>query len=265
HVGEFGGMGQIAQAKGEILAGLAPEGVAVLNRDDAFHPFWQRLAGQRRIVDFGLSADARVQARDMIHDDVGRYAFTLVQEGKPLGRVQLGLFGKHNVSNALAASAAALALEVPVGDVIAALNELQAMPGRLALVEGRRGSRLLDDTYNANPGAVKAALDVLAQMPGPRWCFLGGMGELGGAADALHAEIGHYARERGIDFLGTLGPLAEPAARAFGESGCHFTNWDALLRHAQDHLPSGASVLVKGSRSAGMERLVAELRADASR
>ncbi|GHA91036.1 UDP-N-acetylmuramoyl-tripeptide--D-alanyl-D-alanine ligase [Modicisalibacter luteus] len=265
HVGEFGGMGQIAQAKGEILAGLASDGVAVLNRDDVFYPFWQRLAGQRCVLDFGLSADARIQARDMVNDEVGRYAFTLVQDGKPLGRVLLGLFGKHNVRNALAAAAAALALEVPAEDVIAALSELQAMPGRLAMVEGLRGSRLLDDTYNANPGAVKAALDVLAQMPAPRWCFLGAMGELGEAAGSLHAEVGHYARERGIDFLGTLGPLAEPAARAFGEPGCHFTNWDALLRHAQNHLPSGASVLVKGSRSAGMERLVAELRADASR
>lgn len=265
HVGEFGGMGQIAQAKGEILSGLPPEGVAVLNRDDAFYPFWQRLAGQRRVIDFGLSIDAHIQACDMVCDDIGRYAFTLVQGKRALGRVRLGLFGRHNVRNALAAAAAALALDVAAEDVVAALSELQAMPGRLALVEGVRGSRLLDDTYNANPGAVKAALDALAQMPAPRWCFLGGMGELGAAADTLHADVGRYARERGIDFLGTLGPLAEPAARAFGESGCHFTDWDALLRHARDHLPSGASVLVKGSRSAGMERLVAELRADASR
>ena len=265
HVGEFGGMGQIAQAKGEILSGLASEGVAVLNRDDVFYPFWRRLAGDRRVIDFGLSAGSQVQACDMVCDDVGRYAFTLVYGEQSLGRVQLGLFGKHNVRNALAAAAAALALDAPAEQVIAALSELRAMPGRLALVDGVRGSRLLDDTYNANPGAMKAALDVLAHMPAPRWCFLGGMGELGEAADSLHAEVGHYARERGIDFLGTLGPLAEPAARAFGESGCHFTDWDALLRYAQDHLPSGASVLVKGSRSAGMERLVAELRADASR
>ena len=141
----------------------------------------------------------------------------------------------------------------------------RTIPGRLTLIDGPRGCRLLDDTYNANPGAVKAALEALAKMPAPRWCFLGAMGELGDASASFHAQIGHYARELGIDFLGTLGAEAEPAAHAFGERGCHFMDWAALLRHAHDHLPSGASVLVKGSRSAGMERLITELRADVSR
>lgn len=265
HVGEFGGMGQIAQAKAEILVGLAADGVAVLNREDAFYPFWRRLAGGREVLDFGLTDRARIHASDLVCDAVGRYAFTLVQDGRSLGRVSLALFGLHNVRNALAAAAAALVLGLPVEDVLAGLGELEAMPGRLALVEGQRGCRLLDDTYNANPGAVKAALEVLARMPAPRWCFLGAMGELGEASAELHAEVGHHARALGIDFLGTLGSQAEPAALAFGDSGCHFTDWEALLRHTRDHLPSGASVLVKGSRSAGMERLIAELRADASR
>lgn len=265
HVGEFGGMGQIAQAKAEILAGLAADGVAVLNRDDAFYPFWRRLADGREMLDFGLADDARLRATDLACDAMGRYAFTLVYDGHRLGRVQLALLGRHNVHNALAAAAAALALELPVGDVMAGLGELQGLSGRLTLVAGRRGCQLLDDTYNANPGAVKAALEVLAQLPAPRWCFLGAMGELGTASAALHAEVGRHARALGIDFLGTLGAEAEPAARAFGQTGCHFKDWDALLRHAHDHLPSGASVLVKGSRSAGMERLITELRADVSR
>ncbi|SDK84642.1 UDP-N-acetylmuramoyl-tripeptide--D-alanyl-D-alanine ligase [Modicisalibacter muralis] len=265
HVGEFGGMGRIAQAKGEILAGLAADGVAVLNRDDAFYPFWQRLAGNRDVLSFGLTEQARIHARDLACDSLGRYAFTLVRDGQALGQVQLALLGLHNVRNALAAAAAALALGLPAAEVVAGLSAIQAIPGRLTLIEGPRGSRLLDDTYNANPGAVKAALEALAKMPAPHWCFLGAIGELGQASAGLHAEVGRYAQELGIDFLGTLGPEAEPAARAFGERGCHFEDWEALLRHAHDHLPSGASVLVKGSRSAGMERLITELRADVSR
>lgn len=265
HIGEFGGMGRIAQAKAEILSGLALDGIAVLNHDDAFYPLWRRLAGDRQILDFGLTEQARINAIDLVCDAGGRYAFTLVHDGRSLGRVKLALLGRHNVSNALAASAAALALGLSSDDVLAGLGEIQAVTGRLTPLEGRRGCRLLDDTYNANPGAVRAALETLAGMPGPRWCFLGAMGELGEASAELHAEIGYYARELEIDFLGTLGPQAEPAAQAFGEQGCHFRNWEALSRYAQAHLPSGASVLVKGSRSASMERLIAELRADAPR
>ncbi|WP_227368004.1 UDP-N-acetylmuramoyl-tripeptide--D-alanyl-D-alanine ligase [Halomonas sp. M20] len=265
HVGEFGGMGQIAQAKSEILAGLNEDGVAVLNRDDAFYPFWSRLADTRKIIDFGLSPEAKVQATNLICDESGHYSFSLMYDDVVLGQVKLPLLGAHNVSNALAATAAALAMGLTAKEVIAGLNELQALPGRMTLVEGIRGSRLLDDTYNANPGAMKAALDVLAQMPAPRWCFLGAMGELGAASDALHGDVGHYARELGIDFLGTLGAAAESSALAFGSSGCHFSDWETLLRHAQNHLPPRASVLVKGSRSAGMERLIAALRVEQSR
>nr|WP_297459314.1 UDP-N-acetylmuramoyl-tripeptide--D-alanyl-D-alanine ligase [uncultured Halomonas sp.] len=265
HVGEFGGMGRIAQAKAEILGGLAVDGVAVLNRDDDFYPFWRRLAGEREVVCFGLTEQARIHARDLVCDGLGRYAFTLVQDGCALGHVQLALLGLHNVRNALAAAAAALTLGLPANEVVAGLSMSRTIPGRLTLIDGPRGCRLLDDTYNANPGAVKAALEALAKMPAPRWCFLGAMGELGDASASFHAQIGHYARELGIDFLGTLGAEAEPAAHAFGERGCHFMDWAALLRHAHDHLPSGASVLVKGSRSAGMERLITELRADVSR
>lgn len=265
HVGEFGGMGQIAQAKAEILTGLGEDGVAVLNRDDVFYPFWSRLADSHKTIDFGLSQQARVQGNNLICDEGGHYSFTLMYDGVALGRVRLPLLGLHNVRNALAAAAAALAMGLSAEEVVVGLDKLEALPGRMTLVEGIRGTRLLDDTYNANPGAMKAALDVLAQMPAPRWCFVGAMGELGAASAALHGEVGRHARELGIDFLGTLGAAAEPAALAFGSSGCHFSNWEALLRHAQDHLPSVASVLVKGSRSAGMERLIAALRVDQPR
>ncbi|APX93628.1 UDP-N-acetylmuramoyl-tripeptide--D-alanyl-D-alanine ligase [Halomonas sp. 1513] len=266
HVGEFGGMGQIAQAKAEILAGLGPDGVAVLNRDDRFYPVWRQLAGEREVMDVSLEhGRARVCAGALACDELGRYAFTLSFDGRELGRVQLALLGRHSVGNALLAAAAALAMGLDDGAVLAGLAAVAPMPGRMAVVEGLRGTRLIDDTYNANPGAVMAALDALADMPGPRWCLLGAMGELGEASARLHAEVGRHAQEKGIDFLGTTGDAAREAATACGAAGCHFDDWEALARHAHNHLPPGASVLVKGSRSAGMERVIAVLRADASR
>jgi UDP-N-acetylmuramoyl-tripeptide--D-alanyl-D-alanine ligase len=265
HVGEFGGMGRIAQAKAEILVGLPADGVVVLNRDDAYFPFWSRLADPRPVMDFGFDRRARVQASELACDALGRYAFTLVVDGEAVGRVQLGLLGRHSVANALAAAAAALALGLASEQVLAGLAAATPMPGRLSPLAGIRGTRLLDDTYNANPGAVQAALSLLADLPGPRWCLLGAMGELGAASDRLHAEVGRHARELGIDVLGTCGEQARPASHAFGEGGCHFNDCEALTRHALNHLPPGASVLVKGSRSAGMERVVAALCADASR
>jgi len=147
-------------------------------------------------------------------------------------------------------------------DVLAGLAAVAPMAGRQAVVAGRLGTRIIDDSYNANPGAVKAALELLGSLPGPRWCLLGAMGELGEASAALHAEVGRQARELGIDFLGTLGEAARPAGHAFGAGGRHFDDREALVRHALDHLPPGASVLVKGSRSVAMEQVVAALRDD---
>ncbi|QJQ96410.1 MULTISPECIES: UDP-N-acetylmuramoyl-tripeptide--D-alanyl-D-alanine ligase [Halomonadaceae] len=266
HVGEFGGMGQIAQAKAEILAGLSSDGVAVLNRDDAFFPVWRRLAMAREVLDFSIGDPrARLSAQALVCDGQGRYAFTLSLDGQELGRVQLALLGRHNVANALAAAAAGIAMGLDGSLVMSGLEAVRPMPGRMAIVPGIRATRLIDDTYNANPGAVKAAIDLLADLPAPRWCLLGAMAELGEATERLHADVGHYARERGIDFLGTTGSLAKAASHAFGEGGCHFDDWEALVRHAHNHLPSGASVLVKGSRSAGMERIIAALGADVSR
>ncbi|MCE9683237.1 UDP-N-acetylmuramoyl-tripeptide--D-alanyl-D-alanine ligase [Halomonas alkalisoli] len=265
HVGEFGGMGQIAQAKAEILAGLGDDGIAVLNRDDRYFPLWSRLAAPRPVMDFGFGPAARVHAVELACDAMGRYAFTLVVDGRRCGRVQLALLGRHGVANALAATAGAIALGVAIEPLLARLEAVMPMPGRLSAEPGINGCRLLDDTYNANPGAVKAAMALLAELPGPRWCLLGAMGELGEASDRLHAEVGRYARELGIDVLGTCGELAQPASSAFGEGGCHFNDRDALTRHVLNQLPPGASVLIKGSRSAGMERVVAALRADASR
>lgn len=280
HVGEFGGMGQIAQAKGEILAGLSPLGgrrpVAVLNRDDGYFPLWQALAATGQAVDIidfsvvdattgGAESPARLQARELGADELGRYAFELAFDGRSLGRVQLALLGRHNVANALAAAAACLALGIDSDLVIAGLESAESVPGRLGVVAGIKGSRLLDDSYNANPGAMLAALELLATLPAPRWCLMGAMGELGADAERLHAEVGHHARKLGIDFIATCGEGAQATAEAFGAGGKHFIERAELEAYARNHLPTGASVLVKGSRSAGMENVVAALKVDASR
>lgn len=265
HVGEFGGLGRIAQAKAEILAGLPENGIAVLNRDDVFFPLWSSLAAPREVMDFSLSRQARVMASSLACDDFGRYAFTLIFDDRSLGRVQLPLMGRHNVANALAAASAALAMGVSESNIVAGLSEVAPMKGRLTVVDGMNGARVLDDTYNANPGAMKAAIDTLMSLPGPHWCLLGAMGELGAESDRLHAEIGHYAREQGVEFLGTLGDAAQIASHAFGEGGVHFSDQAAMIRHVLSQLPKDASVLVKGSRATGMEHVVAALRPDVSR
>ncbi|GHC20288.1 UDP-N-acetylmuramoyl-tripeptide--D-alanyl-D-alanine ligase [Aidingimonas halophila] len=265
HLGEFGGRGRIAQAKGEILSGLPDDGVAVLNRDDAFFSVWQRLAMPHDVLDFGMHPAARLRASGLVCDALGRYAFTLLLDGRALGRVTLSLLGRYNVSNALAAAACALAMGVSETRVVNGLSSFRPMPGRMAVVDGVRGTHILDDTYNASPGAVKAALELLAEWPSPRWCVLGAMAELGDASPELHADIGHYARACGVQCLVAMGTDAKPAVDAFGDMGCHFEQWEALVGYAREHLPTGASVLVKGSRSAAMERVVDALRCDGSR
>lgn len=263
HVGEFGGMGHIAQAKSEILHALPAEGIAVLNRDDRYFHFWQQCAAPRQVVSFGLHPDAEVTAKALSCDAQGRYAFTLVKKGQTLGHVTLSLVGEHNVLNALASAAAALSLSVPSDEVVARLSSLSALPGRLQVVSHQQDGQLLDDSYNANPGAVKVALDALMCFPGPRWCALGAMGELGADSSALHADVGAYAARLGVDQLLTLGEAAQPASEAFGK-GQHFDDYAALEQYLMSTLPPNASLLVKGSRSAGMERLVEALRYDAT-
>ncbi|OLO03772.1 UDP-N-acetylmuramoyl-tripeptide--D-alanyl-D-alanine ligase [Salinicola socius] len=265
HVGEFGGMGQIAQAKGEILAGLSIDGCAVLDRDETYFPVWRTLSGRARVIDFAIDADASVMARDLACDSGGRYAFTLCLPGEASVRIALSLMGRHNVRNALAAAAATYALGFGAAEIATGLEACRSMSGRMQVVKGLRGGVVIDDSYNANPGAMRAALETLASLPAPRWCFLGAMGEMGRDSERLHAEIGRCALDLGIDFLGTYGEPARAATEAFGHEGHHFDDWATLERFAQDQLPSRASVLVKGSRSAGMERLVAALRDDASR
>ncbi len=248
HVGILGSVEAIAHAKGEIYAGLSAHGVAVVNADDPFAPYWKELNPSRRIVTFGLAegADVRAlqagaQARFVTPTD----AFA----------VALQVRGEHNLRNAAAACAAAYALEIPFAAMQAGLASFPGVPGRLQRRKSSTGAIVIDDSYNANPESMKAALRVLADEHGRKVFVMGDMGELGPASPELHSEIGAFARQAGVDALMALGDASRHAVQAFGRGATHFSDVNALTRAAANELAHGAIVLVKGSRFMRMERL----------
>ncbi|KAB7623852.1 UDP-N-acetylmuramoyl-tripeptide--D-alanyl-D-alanine ligase [Alkalilimnicola sp. S0819] len=253
HLEGFGDLDGVARGKGEMFAGIAPSGTAVINADDPYAPLWRELAGSRRVLDFGLEQpDAAVRAE---HDGQGWLLHT------PCGSARLPqvLPGRHNVLNALAAGAAALALGVSLPDIVQGLAALQPTPGRLHWRVGRGGARLLDDSYNANPVSLRAGLEVLAEQPGERWLVLGDMAELGPGADAVHAEAGRLARQLGVQRLFSCGPRSALAAESFGAGAQAFTDWQQAAVALAPQLNEGVCVLIKGSRSAGLDGLVGAL------
>ncbi|WIG54301.1 MAG: UDP-N-acetylmuramoyl-tripeptide--D-alanyl-D-alanine ligase [Rhodanobacteraceae bacterium] len=247
----------IAETKGAMYQALPSDGVAVINADDAFAMYFTGLAGSRRKLRFGLDAEADVSATDIALDANGS-RFTLKT---PAGNAQvhLPLPGRHNVANAAAAAALALAVDVPLDTIVAGLQEAEAVGGRLLRRESPQGWTLFDDSYNANPGSALAAVATLALQPGERWLVLGNMGELGPDAAALHADIGRAARERGIARLYAVGALAANAAEAFGADARVFADQPALVASLRRDLHANVSVLVKGSHASHMERVVAAL------
>ena len=256
HFGHFGSTEDVARAKAEIFEGLVDGGVAVVNADDANLPLFRAAAGSHRQLSFGL-AQADIGASDLALSALGS-RFTL---RSPAGRVEINLPapGEHNVRNALAAAAVALALDVPLAAIAQGLAAFGGAKGRLQIKQSPRGLTVIDDSYNANPDSMKAGLDVLAGLPGPRCFVMGDIGELGEAAPALHAEVGEHARLRGIEQLFALGEASRRAVAAFGDAGQGFDSIDELLECLDSRLASGTAVLVKGSRFMRMERVVEHL------
>ncbi|WP_349615979.1 UDP-N-acetylmuramoyl-tripeptide--D-alanyl-D-alanine ligase [Azotobacter salinestris] len=258
HVGEFGGPEKIVEAKGEILEGLPADGIAVLNRDDAAFATWQRRAAGRRVWSFALDAvDADFQARDIRPDARGCPAFTL-QGLAGEARIQLNLLGRHNVANALAAAAAAHALGVPLVGIQAGLESLQPVKGRAVAQLTASGMRVIDDSYNANPASMCAAIDILAGFSGRTVLALGDMGELGAWAEEGHRQVGTYAVGK-VDALYAVGPLMAHAVAAFGEGGRHFADQATLLEALRGEQHPDTTILIKGSRSAAMDKIVSAL------
>jgi len=257
HLEGFGSVAAVAQTKGEILAAVGAGGTAVFNADSEYADLWRQQAGEAKILDFGFGA-AAVTAQELVYDALGCGRFSLVT---PQGAIDIRLPvpGQHNVANALAAAAACIAAGVSLELVKHGLSGVKPVAGRLQLLRTVNGVRVIDDSYNANPGSVRAAIDVLAAMPGRRFLVLGSMRELGPDSDTLHADIGRYAAAHGIDALWLTGVESRPVAAAFGDKAQHFSSRESLSADLLPRLASADAVLVKGSRSMGMEAVVAAI------
>ena len=253
HLEFLGSEEAIARAKGEIFEGLQAEGTAVINADDRYAPLWRELAANNRQIEFGIDQPAAVSASyraGALESEI------VVKALHGTATARLRAPGQHNVRNALAAAAAASALDVPVDAIAAGLERYAGIKGRLQVKPGVNGATLIDDTYNANPESTRAAIAVLAQVGGRRLLVLGDLSELGPQAPRLHAELGAYAREAGIDALVTLGEHSAQAAKAFGPGARHHECIEDLLAELECALAPEVTVLVKGSRFMRMERVV---------
>lgn len=259
HLERMGSIDGIAETKGALYSALPPEGVAVINADDAYAGYFAKLAGTRRVIRFGLAATADVSAR--FDRDGADSSFNLVYAGE-MTRIDLPLQGRHNVFNALAAASLALAVNVPLATIKAGLESAVAVAGRTARRAHGSGAIIIDDSYNANPASFAAAIDTLAECEGQRILVIGDMRELGREARRLHAEIGELARHRGIDRLYAVGELSSAASRAFGEKARHFADQAALIEELRGELKPGRTLLVKGSRGSAMDKVVTALFAD---
>lgn len=262
HLESFGDLETIAVTKGEIFSGLDSNGVAVLNFDDQFFSQWQQSCSHCHQLTFSKSnSKADVYASDIRINAQALTEFNMHLKGKKIA-ISLPLLGEQNVANALAAGAAALAAGVDSEQIKRGLEKVEPVKGRLKPLRGQR-CQIIDDTYNASPGAVKAAIDVLQSFAGSNSLVLGMMGELGEDAECLHGDIADYARDHGIDQLLVVGRFAAMMAARFGDNAYAFESMSDLLT-ALDSLISADVVLVKGSRSTAMERVVDSLSAESN-
>jgi len=249
HLEGFGSLKGVARAKGEIYQGLVLGGTAIINADDQFAPLWRELCANYTVLTFGLEKTADVKAS---RDDSGS-----VSVQTPAGEFEYkpALIGKHNILNAMASTAAAVAANVPLAQIKQGLESMQPVPGRLQPAIGINGALFINDAYNANPLSTRAAIMVLKQYAGPKILVLGDMRELGVDEESLHSEIGLYAKTNGIDKLLGFGPLSENAISAFGSNGRHFDSQEELSQHLKQIVTADSTVLIKGSRSMKMEKV----------
>ncbi len=259
----------VARENGAAIEALPDDGVAVFPADDEYADVWQAQAGARRCLRFALADDdgATLPQAEITARAEWRHGVWEVEMNTPQGTAEMTLrvAGRHNVRNALASTAAALGAGIAIGDVVRGLEAFAPVKGRSQVKSLQRGGRtltMIDDTYNANPDSVRAAIDVLAGLPAPRWLVLGDMGEVGDQGPAFHEEIGAYAKARGIEHFWCAGTLCAHAASAYGPGARHFADTPAVLAALGTDTraePAFESVLAKGSRFMGMERVVALL------
>jgi UDP-N-acetylmuramoyl-tripeptide--D-alanyl-D-alanine ligase len=264
HLEGFGTIEGVARAKSEIYAGLDKDGIAVINADDNFAGVWRSDTKNLRQISFGLNQDADVTAHSFITSTTtGGTDFVLHTPAGEIG-ISLKLPGLHNVMNALAAAACATGLNIPLAVLRAGLQNIKPVKGRLERKAGFNRSTVIDDTYNANPVSLAAALNVVKPFAGRHWLALGDMGELGAAAEELHAEAGRIAKQSGMERLFAIGPLSRAAVRAFGAGALHFSDVSLLIDQVRSEITPDITLLVKGSRAMQMERVVRGLEVNAT-
>jgi len=255
HLAGFGSIENIAKAKGEIFNALSSDDIAVINADDPLSKTWDEKLKHHRVLKFSSNAAADVRARDVVTTEFGLVSFTLINADESV-QINLPLLGEHNVQNAVCAATCALALNVRLDIIKQGLEQMTAVEKRLVRHQLANGTVLIDDTYNANPLAVKAAMVVLQRAGKHTTLVLGDMRELGDNAEQYHIEIGQHAQQAGIDQVYTLGELTAHTARAFGSGGKHFTDRNALVAALAPTLTENSAVLVKGSKSMQMWHVV---------
>jgi UDP-N-acetylmuramoyl-tripeptide--D-alanyl-D-alanine ligase len=256
HIGELGSREAIARAKGEIFEGLAEDGIAIINADNRFADYWKMLNLKRKVITFGLESQADISATYQMSGNSTKLALKT-----PSGTIEfkLSVLGVHNIQNALAASAACYAMNISNEDIARGLAVFGAVEGRLNWLTASNGAVVIDDTYNANPDSMKAAIDVLASQNTTKVFVMGDMAELGVDAPEMHKEIGSYAKQKGISHILTYGDLSARASKVFGESAQHFNNLEVLVASLKLMLDKNTTVLVKGSRFMQMEQVVEQL------
>lgn len=253
HLEGFGSIENTAKAKGEIFQGLSEKGYAIINADDAFSEYFKDITTQYNVLSFGIKNNADVMCEWKVTQDG-----SLLKVTTPSGdcEINLKLLGRHNVMNALAAIAASIAAKIPMQQIVSGLEELKPVNGRLQIKNGINNSRVIDDTYNANPTSLHAALNVLHDFSGKRFLALGDMGELGAHAEELHVDAGIYAKQTGVDSLYSVGKLAKKAAIEFGKNGFIYDKHEDMINALRNELNQDVTLLVKGSRSMHMETVV---------
>ncbi len=255
HLEGFGSVEGVAKAKAEIFEGLSTNGVAIVNLDDAYADLWLAKTQRFRQIGFGAHSDlASITARDVeLRPESTRFSLSIRDDTQ---RVNLNLSGWHNISNALAAAAAATAVGVEPELIKQGLEGFAGVSGRLKIMRLSNGALLIDDTYNANLDSMKAAIDVLSHYPAPRVLVIGDLFESGERAQEIHKQLGQYAQEQGVDELLAVGELSQYATQAFGDKGRHFAGKDELIEYLKLKLTPQKVVLVKGSRGMRMEEVV---------
>lgn len=251
HLLGFGSLEGVAKAKGEIYEILPKDGIAVLNADEHFSDYWRSIILDRKIITYGLEHPADVFARNIVMSPFA-VQFDLCVADKHQN-VTIEIPGKHTIMNALAAAAAGFAMGIALSNIVKGLALFQGVPGRLRRIKGMNGAWLIDDSYNANPGSMNAALDVLAGCVGKKLFVMGDMAELGEDAALYHEQIGQRAKQNGIESLFAVGKLSQLAVKAFGQGGKSYSDKTLLVDDLKRQLTDQTVVLIKGSRSSGME------------